>query len=324
MNTSQLEYLNKYFIATLSLVGFSLNVLSYHVLNQKKFHSFQIYNYLRVYILNSTVICLIILSEFVLSSPSSNKCLEAYEAYVYQPVLTQTYFYAGVLDFFIGVGRLFCFMPSSSSINLLKKYSYRKICAYLFALCLFVNLPYFFVYMPSFHFIQGQIYLPKMSETYAILAIKDIIMLCAETFMNLSSILKLKKILSRKRKMICMSFGPNSRTIWNGLDNVVRCQNESGESEKRSLINLNRNRNIFFGRIKNNYRLMMISICSLSILAQFSVNLATMSYIFTQTHDQFGLSLVSKFFIALKHFFNFFILFSFNNLFKKEFKKMLK
>lgn len=322
MITSQLEYLNNYLIATLSLVGFSLNVLSYHVLNQKKFHSFQIYNYLRVYILNSTVICLIILSEFVLSSPSSSKCLEAFEAYVYQPVLTQTYYYAGVLDFFIGVGRLFCFMPSSSSINLLKKYSYRKICAYLFALCLFVNLPYFFVYIPSFNFIRGQIYLPKMSETYAILAVKDILMLCAEIFLNAASILKLKRILSRKRKMTNMSFGPNTKTIWNGPDNnALRCQNESGEPEI-SLININRNRNRFFGRIKNNYRLMMISICSLSILAQFSVNLATLSYILTQTHDQYGLSLVSKFFISLKHFFNFFILLSFNNLFKKEFKKI--
>ena len=122
--------------------------------------------------------------------------------------------------------------------------------------------------------------------------------------------------------MTNMSFGPNTKTIWNGPDNnALRCQNESGEPEI-SLININRNRNRFFGRIKNNYRLMMISICSLSILAQFSVNLATLSYILTQTHDQYGLSLVSKFFISLKHFFNFFILLSFNNLFKKEFKKI--
>ena len=134
------------FLATpFSLAGIILNSVSFYVLSNKKFESKIIFCYLRVYTLNSLLMCLLLSTYFNITynyfEITNTFLFRAYSSIVYVPIVTVLAFFSGFLDILISVERLLAFYPHMKKITSLKSYYI------LLVIVIIITLPYFFIYI---------------------------------------------------------------------------------------------------------------------------------------------------------------------------------
>jgi hypothetical protein len=132
------------------MMGFILNIYSFSVLLKIKIKSTRLYEYLRIYCLNSAVICLISGWGFLAYSPRffpyfSFSVFKFYRCYVYNFVGTTFYFFGNFLDIFISLDRITIFNQRAKFIN---KISLLKLCSSFFLISFLINFPTSLLFYP--------------------------------------------------------------------------------------------------------------------------------------------------------------------------------
>ena len=105
-----------YVLVPISLCSFGLNLLAFIVLLNKKFNLSVVYSYFRLYMFNSIIISLILVTTFISNSYRIFSFTNTYESitygiYVFTPILTVLYFYGNLLEIFIIIERTEKYLP---------------------------------------------------------------------------------------------------------------------------------------------------------------------------------------------------------------------
>jgi hypothetical protein len=128
------------------LFGLISNLIAFRLLFSEQFKSIKLYNYLKVYLINSALLCLTIIGFLAnsrrflyLNSYASN----FYVIHIGLTIVSTCYFYAGVLDILIILDRIFLITNKNGILSYLSTF---KLCSILFLACLIINFPQFFIY----------------------------------------------------------------------------------------------------------------------------------------------------------------------------------
>ena len=135
-----------YGLTPISIIGFILNLIAYHVLRKKPFQSSTVFKYLRYNVLNSLIICLILITKFTtvqynFDFTNSYGSL-FYVCYIYAPFLSIFYLNGNLLDILITLDRILTIRPIRI-INKIIKMKYLWIG--LFMISFIINIPNFFI-----------------------------------------------------------------------------------------------------------------------------------------------------------------------------------
>ena len=343
-----IEDLNVYLLTILNGLGVILNLVSFFIFKSNRFKSTPIFDYFKVYTLNSAILCLFMTFNFLSSTydhfdVSYKYEMKIYSCYVYSAIFTTTYFYSAVLDVYISLERLFNFKPSLTRI---KNLSFKMVCSFLFIVCLAINFPYFFVYDP----IQldasldgkyvSKVYLFGFSEfgksdigkiiTLIIYFIRDVVTLIMEVILNTISIFLLKKHLSLKKDM--MFHKSDKRTVDESQDKATPDRTDlhnitTEENHLKGNNNLNiiiSNKNDFLNKVNKNITIMVVAMCILSAIMHLSFINCTIIFTITQDTTAGPYCFASNLTISLKHFSNFFFFLFFNHLFFEQLKNTFR
>jgi hypothetical protein len=334
--TAMSDYLIFYILGGVSLVGVLLNLISIVVLRKKRFDTVQLFKYLRVYVLNSLVLCLVSVFNFVhtthyLFDFTNTYSARAFGAYFYTNVVTLAYFYGGVLDIYLNIERLFCFVPRlNSSIN---KFSCKKVCLGMFALVLTLNFVQFFINAPNYLDVQlnqtepYRIWyygLSSFGKSYAghvitivVYVIRDVVTLIAEVVLSSLCVVLLKRHLLKKKGLKL-----NSLLTANRVDSTSNGTGALKDSLQSSQGSARQSENLA-SRANKNLTMMVFFMCVCSTLAHLWLISCTTFFLYAQNMFSFGVCYVSSIVLAVKHASNFFLFLFFNSVFMDEVKKIL-
>jgi hypothetical protein len=130
-------------------IGVFLNLLGIRILCDKKFNSVALFGYMKVYLVNSTIACVLLLPAFVIGRriAFANEIYGAvYVCYIYPPLLGACFMFSFFIDVAIMLDRISLF---THRLDFAKKYSMRTICAISFACSLLTNASQY-----SFYYIE--------------------------------------------------------------------------------------------------------------------------------------------------------------------------
>jgi hypothetical protein len=138
-----LDYITLYFMVPISLIGFLINWLCFFIISKASFNSTQLFNYLKVYVINSSLICLLSATHFISATKYFFEFTNTYEACAYgsnsyKYLLSVSYFYGSYLDIYISLERLSNFIPSFKIK--IKNLSYLKLCLSLLIFSIVLNI----------------------------------------------------------------------------------------------------------------------------------------------------------------------------------------
>ena len=293
-----------FFVCPLSLIGIILNLLSLFVLykmNEKKYFIFKI---LKVYCINSVLICIIAFFTFYVGSPRYIGFRLDYIARTYYCVIINyigiTFYLVGnVLDIIISIERSSIFLPRLNKIQKLEPFS-----AFfaLIIICHIVNVPSLFWYYvkndkqmleelvhsyltSTFYGRCGRWFLFGNFPSYiSNILIRDVLTLFLEVVFTLSTLYYFIKF--QTKKAILLNYDQN--------DVIVKTKKEESRMSSMSLY------------------LTTTSILSHTAVLLTSVSLLIYESAFATTF----LILIAIIAISFKHSSNFFIFYFFNKKFK--------
>ena len=304
-----------YGLLPISLLGSIINLATYLILWRKPFHSSTIFKYLRLNVLNSLILCLILMTRFVNTvykfDFTNSYIISIYGNFIYAPFLSIFYLNGNLLDILIIIERIIKVYPIPSIIRIIKL---KHFWIFLFVLSLFINIPSFFLTKPAYvdimlnnstlvrnYFVkETEFSITKFGKilTYLMFFIRDFITLVVKIWLNVVSIVLIKKYLSK--------IGLNSAA----KDSVTSTSNQVS-TKKAYMTTVDKN-------------LTYIAII-MSVFSSFENLFFIASYIYIAfSLNQVGLTLYffSNFIVAIKHISNLFILYLFNNVFREEFYKI--
>ena len=125
------DYLIFYVMGSISILGGCLNLLSFYILSKRAFNNTQLFQYLRVYVINSSILCLMFSTIFIMTTYyvfdfTNTYIARAYGRFFFVTIVTTAHFYGGVLDIYISMERMFYFIPSLN--NWIIRLKYKKVC----------------------------------------------------------------------------------------------------------------------------------------------------------------------------------------------------
>jgi hypothetical protein len=215
------DTLHCFVIPILSLVGVCLNLLGLLVLADSQFKStLRLYDYLRAYLLNSLLICILGSTLFITARRYvyPNAFIGAwYFTHVFCKTMATIYFYASVLDILVLLDRL-SILNDKFKIFRFIKWSTCRICLTLIATCVVINSPYYFMYTPSslivnlssneqhtFYHLDSSEFLRSMQgrfASYALIFIRELIPTILQLLLGICLFWMLKTYLSKKSIML--------------------------------------------------------------------------------------------------------------------------
>jgi hypothetical protein len=227
-----MNYLWLYPFVISGSVGFVFNIVSFVIFQGREFNT-PLYAYLRVYSINSAQVCFFSVFIFLANTIhffewTNQYWTNAYYLYVYIPFVNFGYFFGTFLDIVITLDRISNF---NRYVRALMKLSAHKSCMLGFILCLVIDFPYFFVFVPNsatFDVINkdGQIIrdyvlwfadLSTFAKSKAgtiilfmIYAFRDLFLMLLEIAVNIVSIWYLKAYLNKKAGLVAKT---NSVTV---------------------------------------------------------------------------------------------------------------
>jgi hypothetical protein len=224
-----------FLLPPLSLFGLILNVIAFKVLSTSQFQQIRLYDYQKVYLINSSCVCLASIFTFLLTRLFINfYSYEAniYIAHVYLTVINVGYFYSGSMDVFIVLDRIS--ILKNKQIRIINKYSPYSICFALLILVLIVEIPYYFKfyaasitvslsptenitlqYVGSSEFSRSPLGLTLSNAQYII---RDFLTISVSSLLNAYSIYLLKKLHTNK---LCLL----------GINRKITYQNKSTQTD---------------------------------------------------------------------------------------------
>lgn len=306
-STLILNQLYLYLLPVINTLGLVLNLFNLLVFRSSGLAA-PFYKYLRVYSINSAVICLLLVFQFVENAPryfhpALSYSVVAFYSFFYVPVTNTFYFNALLLDILITLDRI-------ASINLHFRSQFNKLSPYLkcliaFLICIAVNVPYFFVNVPfeatvgSSDSIVSIIWVVNLSNfatsragkitTFIVYGIRYLVSLAAQIILNGVSI---RLFHQQARKKLVIS-GPRTEA-----------------SRRRSAtISTNAER-----RLTHTAYIL----CSLTIVENISLLIVIILPYFSSDKVHLGtISFLAALVISIKHSINFFVFFAFNKAYKK-------
>lgn len=300
-----------YIITPISLISFLLNSLTFSVLLNNKFNLSVVYSYFRLYIFNSTIISLFLITTFVCNSYRVFSFTNSYEAttygiYVYEPILCVLYFYSNLLEIFMIIERTEKYLPAK--YKFLKKLEFNKVCLFNFLFSILVNFPTFFNWETASDYVklEDSTYfclfywgITAFSEsilgkvlTFGVFFVRDFLFLAIKLVLNIFSVISIRKYLAQISLFNIKHEPIPKKHYITKTDRALTKMVIIG-----SLFTIFEN--IFF-TIPNGYYLFVID--------ELSGYFTVISYVC----------------IALKHGSNFFLFYFFHHSFRNELKKKLK
>ena len=336
------------FLATpVSLAGIILNSISFYILTNKKFKSKIIYSYLKVYSLNSMLICLILSTHFNLTynyfDATNSFVSRAYSSIVFKPIVTILAFFSEFLDILISLERLLDFYPH------IKKPTSLKSCFILMFFVLVLSLPYFFIHYPAFLDVDlsenesFRLYYVGFSEfgqswigevvNHVLFFVKDVVLFIAEIVLNIIQVVLFRKNLNRKKQAIKRDSIPVEApaTAQSPPQSPTQLQPPSspfsGSGRSSFKLSFRSNKSYSFRKfasIRNKNKTIMVgAICVVSGFVHITTIMCNSSLAIAQNSLSFSLCFSSNFFLTFKSFSNFFIFSLFNHLFFSEIKRLV-
>ena len=328
-----LDYLTLYLMVPISLIGFLINWLCFFILNKQIFKAKQIFNYLKVYVINSSFICLLSATHFIAATKIFFEFTNTYEACsygsnAYAYLLSASYFYSSYLDIYLSLERLSNFLPSFHLK--IKNLSYKKLCLGLLIFSVVANIPFYFAYTPIYVDVKlnvtesFRIYLADASDfgksligklsSGIVFFLRDVFTIIVELILNCITVILLKKQFSRKKKMV----------IENEIDDTIdRTEGTSNNATSSgSKATHGKNSNSHTSKLNRNLTYTVLLICVFSIFAHVLTLVCTSLFLLGGNLVTNYICFVANLFVSVKHFLNFFIFILFNSLFKKEFKNI--
>ena len=308
-------------ISPIGFIGFLLNLLCFFVLLKIKIKETNVYEYLKIYSLNSSLICLTFGFLFLSHSPRyfndfNNYYVKIFKCRIFGYGTISLYFFNNLLDILIILDRISIFKANLRLLCLNKPYI---LCSTLFIACFAINLCYFF----STDIASDETFFQSDSTSYCeqnafiktragfmlnlfVIILRDIVTLILEIIFSILLIY----YYDRFKKMSINILG---RDTQNQSLNDVNVLN-------RIIFELN-----FRKREKRQQLLIMTIILSIFsfvthiIVAVVFVFLVLVIFIFQNRLIFFSLVTFGCFIMVSKHFLTIFIFYFFNVNFKKKF-----
>ena len=322
------DYLILYLIGSISILGGFLNLLSFYILTKRPFNNTQLFQYLKVYVINSSILCFMSSTNFVMTTYyvfdfTNTYSARAYGTFFFIVVVTTAHFYGGVLDIYISLERMFYFIPSLN--NWIIKFKYKKVCLILFVAVLVLNFPFFFINSPAFIDVQlnetetfriwyfglSSFGMSKAGQitSFVTYSIRDVLTLLVEVVLNMLSVILLKRYIRKKKAVL--NAAPNK---------TESTSNTQTEALPAAAVN----RGEVLARLNTNLTIMVFIMCLFSTLAHVFLITCTTNFLFSQDMLACGLCYLANLFVSIKHASNFFIFVFFNSFFRDEFRKLFK
>jgi hypothetical protein len=212
----------------INLIGATLNLLTFVILTKNEFRRMLVYKYLRIYTLNSAVICLLDSTQFIGNSQqffqfSNSYWSIRYFSNFYIPLITTLTFYQSSLDIILSFDRIVLFSNRFSfykSINPLLVSSIAFILSCILLGYYWLLLTHVQVDLPlnktktfRFHYFDLS-YISNKYPVYVINFISDGMTLIIELFLSVSTIILLKNYL-RSREITGNFTAQTNTTIIN-------------------------------------------------------------------------------------------------------------
>jgi hypothetical protein len=197
----------------IGLIGFFLNILAFFVLRKDKF-KLPIFDYFRIYTLNSAIICLLMATKFLNSSRrffsfSKSEWTAKYSVYFNVPMINALFFYSSCLDNILTVDRIVIF---SKRFIYFKKTKPLFVSLVLLAVCALLSVPFWL------NFTTKEMMLPINDTEVATIFftvpsnMRNLILVCIANFiidtstfiiempLNIATIILLKRYLNKRMR----------------------------------------------------------------------------------------------------------------------------
>ena len=210
-----------FFTTPISIFGFLTNLLSLYVFLQSEFQKLTVYNYLRVIVTNSAILCFFTIFDFVFYSRRyftfvNTYWANAYNCFIHEPITNTAYFFGSVLDIIIMLDRLSTFSRKYRVIP--EAIEWWKVTIGTLMICIVINGPYYFVNLPtefSFQIATSNqayiVYAVDQSDfsttvvgrvlTFGIYFIRDFLTMVISIVLNILSVVCLKQYLKNHAKI---------------------------------------------------------------------------------------------------------------------------
>jgi hypothetical protein len=344
---------------TLILIGLVFNIIGFWLLKNEKFNGIKLYAYMRVYLINSAVLCLFLTLSIFLSrrfTDFANNYVSTFiTAYIMPAPSLICYLYAGVLDIIIILDRI---AMLSNRLKFIGRISPNYLCLALFIPCVIINLNVLFNYYPSSMIIwlsdteQKMFYyfdLSNMNRTRASNIIvflqsllRDMCTFTSQFVLNLVSIYLLKKHLKKKSKLTSVagrnvanviSLRPiksnsqtnNIQTDMIRLDSVLNNNEQTNnplhlnDHGRSNLNSVNVSREKKEKRLNKSELNATLMVMTISAISIIEHSLLFVSFVLNLSAISFALSSTAAVFMAFKHSSNFAVLVLFNKNFRDVF-----
>ena len=316
-------------LTPISLVAFVLNLLSFCILRKKPFQSSTFYKYFQVYTFSNLIILVLLSTTFVykmyrtLFSLTNSYWAIFYGCYIHFPFILIFYLYISLLEICIIIERVYYFIPNRFKI--IKISNYKKYCTLLSIFSVLINLPVYFKFKPSYIDFKSvnntylRIYYINLTEfSYSSISkelehltviIRDLFTLLIKLILNAVFLVLIKRYTSKiKEEKKQFSIKISSRFLH--FKSIILPQ---PETTTKYLSSTERNQT-YIVIIMSIFSLVKHVLCLSSyVLILFYTNRldAIFYYIFFLS-------------IAIESILNILLLYVFNDLFRVNFKKILK
>ena len=325
--------LNKFYVYMLlpmNVITLGIDLFSFFVLFKRPFLTSIFYNYIKVYFLNSIIICLFLITAFVsvthgVFNFTNSYATLFYGCYIYGPLLSTFYLNGSLIEISMVVERCLYFLPPK--YKKIKVIGFNNYCLLLLLASAIINWPLYFILVPAYidvplkdfdQITAFRIYYwgvnTSFSNTlygniimYIFYFIRDILPLVTKIMLNILLVNLIKEYLN-KLKIEKIEFS-------NRISTSMLQSNFSPPRTENSA---------FLSKADRNQTISAIVMCIFSLFEH-------MFYILSYILYFLGISYVSNIIyyvvlvsLTLKHGCNFFIFYNFNYLFRVEVKKSLK
>ena len=334
------------FITTpVSVLGFIFNIVAYAILSKKIFDKIDFYSYMRMYTLNSIVVNF--LSAFLFTANSNHffdfsyasPIPSYYLSYVYIPMINLCMFFTILIEIVISIERINSLNRFSHFLLKFKeitKHKPRNVGVCILVGCAVINVQYFFNEEPThadlslnsttilrMHYIETSYFSLSLFGTilnFCTYFIRDVVLLIIQCILAIISIYLIKKYFKKKKNMITNPSvsTTNRETVYSEVSSLSASRISNRVQSNVLLIYEN------IAKADRNMTIMIVIMGLLSVLEHCLFITFVVLLNFFRSDTAYLLVMFGDLFISFKHFLNFFLLYLFNRLFRKELKKTLR
>jgi hypothetical protein len=318
-------------ISPMGFIGFMLNLLSFGILMRIKIKETKLYDYLKIYSLSSSLICLICGFLFTYAPryflDFTNYLAKVFKCRIFGYGVLSLYFFNNLLDILIILDRVSIFVTRFNRFRSVKPYI---LCPILFVSCFVINSSFIF----TFEITPDEIFFTTNSINYCnqnefgksrigsllnliVIIIRDIITLIVEIMCSILVVYHYNKFKNMSLQKFVAGLNTN---LSSNVSNNKRFGNDNNTQNSVDHLRMVKRKQ------KHQQLLLMTIILSIfSFVTHIIVAFVFVFFVLIFFENRlifFSIVVFGCFTMAFKHFSIIFILYFFNVNFKKQFKKL--